>query len=291
MVKRRGPFTRDLHGPIITPERRKLIKALQDLDGVIEDKSGRAGVMLRELAGAGSLRSNILKYMEHDGIISREMNVKRCYRIELTPLFREFDTTAPPPWIASQRGKSTKSRQTVTIGTQEVWGPATVTDNGRGRPHAPSDKTPASSPTAEITVEETEEETPDDRYTGLARAVLAEVLDLKVELARRLREVDIRDAEEVEQYKLVNAELRHEVERLHVEGEDLKERLHQAEHNNAELISKVNKLEFQLDAARKSVRKQISPHNAPIVELTQGGQEAWDELDRLLREPPHNHNH
>jgi hypothetical protein len=293
---------RHLSGPIMTPQRRGVIKVLQDLGGEVVDDSGRAWTELRNLTVQEfpqldlGIRSSLPLAMQKDGIINREMNGKRCYRVALTPLFRDYDTTQPPPWVNSSFKVVHMKQVTVGPGGTERWSRGHLATNGRTSHRRP----PEAHTTTTVDLTETEEETAPvapsvDHYTGLARVLLAEVLDLKVELVKKLREVDVRDAEEVESYKLVNAELKREVAHLQEaceqKGEALKEtreKLTLAEQNNTQLIERVNQLEFQLKQARSRIRSQISPDNPtyPITELTEGGRTAWQDLERMLKEPP-----
>jgi hypothetical protein len=283
------------NGPRMTPQRRIVIKTLQDLDGAIEDpKSGLAATMLVELVNEqGGQRiaehSTLLLDMERDGIIHREVRGKRTYKIALTPLFRNYDTTRPPPWVDAYKddGELTKTYKISYQGNGiEAMSRAEINVRPPRRVEPPV-----------VDLTETEPEPPVyDRFTSLARALLAEVLDLKVELTRKNLELERQlnePKEEQSRYAHANHELRLACEDLQTQNREqqsqiqhLVEKLDQAEQNNTELISKVNTLEFQLKQARAHARYRRD--NPNIKELTRGGREAWEEIDRLLREPPTN---
>jgi hypothetical protein len=301
MSKRTYPEARQkpkYHGPRMTPQRRAVIKALQDLGGSIEDRGGMAATMLVELVNSGgerlvSERSNLFHDMERDGIIHRELHGKRTIKVELTPLFREYDTTQPPPWATARKddGTLTKTYRMIYQGNgTEAMSRAEINVRPPRRVEPPV-----------VDLTETEPEPPVyDRFTSMARALLAEVLDLKVELTRKNLELERQlnePKEEQSRYAHANHELRLACEDLQTQNREqqsqiqhLVEKLDQAEQNNAVLVSRVNELEFKLMKARERIRHRISPDNPmyPITELTEGGREAWNELDRLLREPPTN---
>lgn len=186
-------------GPVMSPTRRLVIKVLQAMGGEIwiedmSDWNASATNLLWDLMkqegyaaeGPHGLATQI-QNMEKDGLLWREKKspgTKRIQGIGLTPLLRDWDPNGPAPWTAAGQklAKRTEKKAVLdatmrALGVREPPTKLSVPIESPGEVVTePAD--------LDLTEEEFESymdviEPPPDPFTQMAKALLAEVLEIK----------------------------------------------------------------------------------------------------------------